>query len=91
MSEISINTQILGDKIEELIQLQNKCSEIQTWRKKQTKYGSGEVIDLLEAIDQEYCSLMEDFDTLISNSISFFNNMLESVQNTDTQAGNNFN
>lgn len=90
MSQININEDKLAEKIAELEALKSNCSGHSSWRKRETKYGSGEVADLLDNIDQEYVSLMSDFDTLIGNSISFFNNILNSVISADSNAKKNF-
>lgn len=90
MGQILINKDALADKITELENLRNQCNNHSAWRKRETEYGSGEVADLLDSIDREYCSLMDDFDALFSNSISFFNNVLTSVKNADLKAKNNF-
>lgn len=90
MSKIVINEDALAEKIRELETLKSQCNEHSTWKRRETKSGSGEVVELIDAIDNEYCSLMDDFDTLLGNSIAFFNNVLDSVKSADSNAKRNF-
>lgn len=87
MSQINVNLSSLEEKIEKLRTLSNTCEAIDASSKALS--GSGLSIDALSLIDQQYPLLKKSISTLLLNSISFFENVKNSVVEADAEASSN--
>lgn len=84
MSEIKVNIEVLETKIQKLRDLKGVCEGIDVGEK--DIEGSGESIHMLAFVDKEYTDLKVAYQTLIGNSISFFENIKKSVIEADEKA-----
>lgn len=89
MDRINVNIAALEDKIDKLKKLQTICSEIDV--SPEALEGSGMSIEMLQAIDSEYVQVRDTVLTLLSHSISFFQNMKASLVEADEKAAHKLN
>ena len=84
MAEISVNVELLEEKIQKIRELKSTCDEIDVAT--ETLSGSGQSIDIIQLIDKEYPLLKSAVGELLTNSISFFENVKNSMIKADTEA-----
>lgn len=85
--EIKINIDALDNKITKLKNLRDRCNDIVATEKNME--GSGASIDLINQIDKEYTAIKTTFQSLLNNSISFFENIKTSTTQADAKAAKN--
>ncbi len=81
MSEIKVNIEALDQKITQLRNLQNSCDSASV--NAVDLIGGGESIRVINEVDQEYAVMKRCFNTLLTNSIQFFENVKQTVSDTD--------
>lgn len=84
MKEISTNIAALAEKIQKLRDLKAECEGIDVTEVPLS--GSGVSINALTLVDQEYALVKTAMVTLLSNSISFFENVKTSMVIADRKA-----
>lgn len=84
MAEISVNIELLEEKIQRIKDLKTLCDGIDV--SAESLVGSGESIAIIQLVDQEYPLLKNAIGTLLQNSISFFENVKNSMIEADTEA-----
>lgn len=84
MAEISLNIELLEDKIQKMRDLKTSCDGIDVAT--EPLVGSGQSIEILQLVDQEYPLLKTAISTLLQNSVSFFENVKNSMIAADTEA-----
>lgn len=87
MKKISVNIEKLEDKIQKIKELKADCENIDVSIESQV--GSGNSIEIIHLIDKEYSLLKKSIELLLQNSISFFENIKESMIEADTEASAN--
>lgn len=89
MAEIKIQINELNNEIEELKELRSKCSSRKT--KPPATVGGGKTVNELEDIADIYVSMNNSFEILISNTISFLENVRDSYVSSDSKAAKKIN
>lgn len=84
MPEISLNIELLEEKIQKIRDLKTTCDGIDV--STESLVGSGQSIAIIQLVDQEYPLLKTAMGTLLQNSISFFENVKNSMIEADTEA-----
>lgn len=84
MAEIKISINALDDAITKLKSLKESCSSFDT--KFPDIIGGGSTVNELENIANTYKNMNTDFLTLISNTISFMENVKSSYVTSDAKA-----
>ena len=84
MSKISVNIESLEEKIQKIRDLKDSLDSIDV--STETLSGSGQSIEILTLIDQEYPLLKASVMSLLANSISFFENTKNSIIEADKEA-----
>ena len=87
--EITVNCEVLEEKIQKLRTLKSTCEAIDVTA--EALSGSGATIDIIQLVDQEYPLLKSTIETLLTNSISFFENIKASMSKADTGAADKLN
>lgn len=87
MAEINVKVTELSNVINKLQGLQSKCSSEGIMPP--STVGGGKVINELEDMVDVYKALDHDFAVLISNTISFLQNVKSSYMESDVKASNN--
>ncbi len=87
MGEVKLNIYDLDGKIQKLRDLKAECEEVDVMIKPLS--GSGEIIDMIALIDKEYPMIKATILAIISNSISFFENVKTSMVSADKSASTN--
>lgn len=88
MTEIKVNLTALENKICKLRCLRDICEGIVIHSK--SVEGSGEAVNQLSNIDEEYVRIHSEVLNLIGYSIGFFENIATSVERADLKATENF-
>lgn len=84
MAEIKINILEINNSITKLKNLQSRCNSLDT--KPPTTVGGGKTVNELESIAALYKNMNTDFCNLISNTISFLQNVKTSYVSSDQKA-----
>lgn len=84
MSEINVNVDSFGTSIQSLRTLKTTCEAIDVTE--MSVVGSGDCVNILNAIDKEYATVKSTFLTLLDDSIHFFENIQNSIIEADEQA-----
>lgn len=84
MAEIKINVNALNDAITRLKNLRTTCQN--TKNKIPDTVGGGLTVNELESISSLYEDLDTGFINLVSNTISFMENVKESYKSSDSKA-----
>ena len=84
MAEIKIRITELDNAIERLRALQTRCDSMNT--NPHSTVGGGKTVNELEAIAEVYKLLNGHFGILISNTISFLENVKDSYVSSDSKA-----
>lgn len=84
MREISTNVVSLAEKIQKMRDLKAACEALDVTSTPLS--GSGESIDTLALIDEEYALIKTTIETLLANSIGFFENVRTSMVMADRKA-----
>lgn len=84
MAEIKIKIHALNDSISDLKNLRTQCQETKIVCPKTV--GGGKTVNELESIGELYKSLNNHFINLISNTISFMENVKASYESSDKKA-----
>ena len=84
MSEIKLKINELNDSIEALKKLKTECQEWDTTSP--DTVGGGQTVNELEAIAALYKKLNTHFIDLVSNTVSFMENVKESFEESDIEA-----
>ena len=84
MAEISLNIELLEEKIQKIRDLNTTCEGIDVAT--EPLVGSGQSIAIIQLVDQEYPMLKTAISTLLQNSISFFENVKNSMIAADAEA-----
>lgn len=84
MAEISLNIELLEEKIQKIRDLKTLCDGIDVTT--EPLVGSGESIAMVHLIDKEYPLLKTAVGALLQNSITFFENVKNSMIEADTEA-----
>ena len=84
MIQINVNAELLEGKIQKIRDLKTTCDGIEV--ASEPLSGSGESIDLLQLIDEEYALLKAEIGNLLSNSVSFFEGIKNSMIAADQKA-----
>lgn len=84
MAEISVNVELLEEKIQKLKDLKTVCDGIDVTT--ESLSGSGQSIEIIQLVDQEFPLLKSAIGELLTNSISFFENVKNSIIGADTEA-----
>lgn len=86
MAEIKVKITEINNSITKLKNLQSRCNTRNTTPP--TTVGGGKTVNELEDIADVYKSLNTHFGVLISNTISFLQNVRDSYTSSDTKAAN---
>lgn len=89
MAEINVKITEINNAISKLKALQSKCNLRKTTPP--STVGGGKTVNELENIADIYKSLNRDFGELISNTISFLQNVKDSYVSSDTKAAQGIN
>lgn len=84
MAEINVKITEINSAITKLQNLQSRCDSINT--PPPSTVGGGQTVNELEDIADVYKALNRDFAELISNTISFLQNVKVSYMESDTKA-----
>lgn len=84
MSEINVNIDSFSTSIQSLRSLKTTCDAIDV--AEMSVVGSGDCVNILNAIDKEYATVKSTFLTLLDDSIHFFENIQNSIIEADEQA-----
>lgn len=87
MAEIKVKVTEIDNAIEKLQRLQIRCNTRNITPP--TTVGGGQTVNELEDIADVYKSLNTNFGVLVSNTISFLQNVKDSYASSDTKAANN--
>lgn len=84
MNQINLNIDLLDEKIQKINNLKLTCDVIDV--NEVPLSGSGESIAIIQLVDKE-CSLLKSaVVTLLQNSVSFFENVKNSMIEADSEA-----
>ena len=86
MAEIKVKVSEINNAITRLQGLQSRCSSRNTTPP--ATVGGGKTVNELEDIADVYKTLNTHFEDLISNTISFLQNVRDSYASSDTKAAN---
>lgn len=86
MAEINVNLTEIDNAITKLHELQSECNSRNTTPP--ATVGGGKTVNELEDIANIYKTLNTHFETLLSNTISFLQNVRDSYTASDTEAAN---
>lgn len=86
MAEIKVKVSEINNAIIRLQGLQSRCSSRSTTPP--ATIGGGKTVNELEDIAHVYKTLNTQFETLLSNTISFLQNVRDSYTDSDTKAAN---
>lgn len=86
MAEIKINVPEINSAITRLQGLQSRCNSRNTTPP--ATVGGGKTVNELENLADVYKALNTHFEDLISNTISFLQNVRDSYTSSDTKAAN---
>lgn len=86
MAEIKVKISEINSAITKLQRLQSRCNSRNTTPP--TTVGGGKTVNELEDIADVYKSLNTQFGVLVSNTISFLQNVKDSYVSSDTKAAN---
>lgn len=86
MAEIKVKVSEINNAITKLQGLQSKCNSRNTTPP--VTVGGGKTVNELENIANVYKTLNTQFETLLSNTISFLQNVRDSYTASDTKAAN---
>lgn len=89
MAEINVKITEINNAISKLKALHSKCNSRKTTPP--STVGGGKTVNELENIADIYKSLNRDFGELISNTISFLENVKDSYVSSDTKAAQGIN
>ena len=86
MAEIKVKVTEIDNAITKLQRLKTRCNTRNTTTP--TTVGGGKTVNELEDIADVYKSLNSHFGVLVSNTISFLQNVKDSYASSDTKAAN---
>lgn len=86
MSEIKINTTSLEENIAKLKKYKAQLEADSSKYKYISTHGSGESVELIMEIDKYFMSIKASMLTMLTNSITFFENIEGSVVGADEEA-----
>lgn len=84
MAEIDVKITELNDAISKLQNLRLKCDSLNT--NAPTTVGGGQTVNELESIAEVYKMMNKDLGDLISNTVSFLQNVRDSFISSDIKA-----
>lgn len=84
MNQINLNIDLLDEKIQKINNLKLTCDVIDV--NEVPLSGSGESIAIIQLVDKEYSLLKSAVVTLLQNSVSFFENVKNSMIEADSEA-----
>ena len=84
MAEINLNIELMEEKIQKIRDLKIACDGVDV--STESLVGSGQSIAIIQLVDQEYSMMKTAIENLLQNSISFFENVKNSLIKADIEA-----